>query len=136
MEEREDTPLRKRGESSPRHSLTELLLEIKNCLLVQGQKIEELCLEKTISPRSRLESRTDAVVQNTQLLIKKVDENEKKTLVTSKEVTEISKQMPSVQLTVRKIDHLEREVARLQLEIESMRRDFLSLEEKAGYAST
>ena len=136
MEDREDTPVRKRGESSPRHSLTELLLEIKSCLLIQGQKLEELCLEKTISPRSRLESRTDAVVQNTQLLIKKVDENEKKTLVTSKEVTEISKQMSNIQATVRKIDLLEREVARLQMEIENMRRDFLNLEEKSGYSST
>ncbi len=97
-----------------------------------SQKIEELCQEKNQSPRTRLESRTDAAIQNTQLVIKKIVEIEKNTNLLATRLINLSSRLEEVE---DKFDHnmpmIERGVLEVRTELEKMRRDFLTIETEA-----
>lgn len=123
--DREQAPIRNR----PNTELFQLVTEMYGMLRNNTQKIEELCQEKNQSPRTRLESRTDAVIQNTQLLIKKIDENEKNVQLLTARLMNLNSRLEEVE---DKLDHnipiIEKGVLEVRTELEKMRRDFLTIE--------
>ena len=125
--DREPSPRRLRSPREYHDIVTEIYEMLKN----NTQKIDELCQEKNQSPRVKLESRTDAVIQNTQLLIKKTEESEKNIGNLSKRISNLNERLEEVELTMCDMPSFERSLLELRKEVAMMRRDFLILETAA-----
>lgn len=110
-DQRSHTPPRVRlPQEMPRSPRTSELYDMINKILL---KVEEIHTDKTKSPRSKIESKIDAAVNNTQLILKQFEGFEKIFL---------EKQ----QILNHQMQRLEKDMVEMRIDFENLRKELLS----------